>query len=290
MSYESSGHWGAVPVGTPGADFEPRPPASPSYRPDTVADGWSTGDLTVRLASVRGYAHRYEGLPRQDDVAAMHHPATGAVVFAVADGVSSTPLAHIGATAACRAAITAVLAALDAGGPVDWARVVEHAAWQVVQQAGLALRLDTPDAARAEQQMASTLIAGLVRPGPGDPAAELIRVGDGGAWVVRAGQFRRLFAPAAEDPAVVVSAVTALPRVPEVVASGAALEAGDVLLVATDGIGDPLGDGSGTVGAYLADRLAGPRPPAEFAHLVDFSRETFDDDRTLLAIWPRHSF
>jgi hypothetical protein len=25
----------------------------------------------------------------------------------------------------------------------------------------------------------------------------------------------------------------------------------------------------------------------EFAHMVDFSRETFDDDRTLVAVWPR---
>ncbi len=287
MSFEDDGHWGPVAVGTPGADFEPRPPASPSYRPDTVADGWSTGDLTVRLASVRGYAHRYEGLPRQDDVAAVHHPATGAVIFAVADGVSSTPLAHIGATAACRAALAAVLSALDSGGPVDWTRVVEHAAWQVVQQAGLALRLAEPDAERAEQQMASTLITGVVRPGPGGPTAELVRVGDGGAWVVRAGRYRRLFEPPAADPTEKVSAVTALPRVPVVVASGGALTPGDVLLVATDGIVDPLGDGSGSVGAYLADRLAEPRPPLEFARDADFSRETFDDDRTLLAIWPR---
>jgi hypothetical protein len=202
--------------------------------------------------------------------------------------VSSTPLGHIGATAACRAAITAVLSALDAGRPVDWARVIEHAAWQVVQQAGLALGLAAPDAGRAEQQMASTLITGLVRPGPGAAGAELIRVGDGGAWVLRTGHYHRLFAPVAADPAVVVTAVTALPRVPEVVASDAVLAAGEVLLVATDGISDPLGDGSGSVGAYLAERLAGPRPPVEFARDADFSRETFDDDRTLLAIWPRH--
>jgi hypothetical protein len=25
----------------------------------------------------------------------------------------------------------------------------------------------------------------------------------------------------------------------------------------------------------------------EFAHAVDFSRETFDDDRTVVAVWPR---
>ncbi|MGK5683269.1 protein phosphatase 2C domain-containing protein [Actinoplanes sp. URMC 104] len=288
MSSEG-GHWGAVALGRPGADFEPRPALTPHYRPDTVADGWSTGEVTVRLASVRGYAHRYEGVPRQDDVAAVHHPGSGAVVFAVADGVSATPLAHLGATAACRAAITAALSMLDGGGAVDWTRVVERAAWQVVQQAEQALGLDAPDAATAERQMAATLITGLVRPRPGGPVAEVVRVGDGGAWRIRAGTFSRLFDTARADPAVVVPAVTALPRVPEVVARGGVLEAGDVLVVATDGIGDPLGEGTGSVGAYLAERLAVPRPPLEFARDADFSRETFDDDRTLLAIWPRHS-
>ncbi|MEK8143914.1 hypothetical protein NKH18_24125 [Streptomyces sp. M10(2022)] len=31
-----------------------------------------------------------------------------------------------------------------------------------------------------------------------------------------------------------------------------------------------------------------PREPQAIAQLLDFSRETFDDDRTLLAVWPRH--
>jgi hypothetical protein len=35
--------------------------------------------------------------------------------------------------------------------------------------------------------------------------------------------------------------------------------------------------------------LTRPSVPSliEFAHAVDFSRETFDDDRTLVAVWPR---
>ena len=40
--------------------------------------------------------------------------------------------------------------------------------------------------------------------------------------------------------------------------------------------------------ANTAARLC-PSVPSliEFAHAVDFSRETFDDDRTLVAVWPR---
>jgi hypothetical protein len=36
--------------------------------------------------------------------------------------------------------------------------------------------------------------------------------------------------------------------------------------------------------------FGGTRPPSliEFAHAMDFSRETFDDDRTLIALMPQH--
>jgi hypothetical protein len=277
MSTEPLG-WGAVTVGTPTADFEPRPAASAAYRPDTVVDGWSSEDFTLRLASVRGYEHRHRGLPRQDDVAAAHHPATGAVAFAVADGVSAAPLAHLGATAACRAALARVLADLDAASTVDWAKVAEHAAWQVVQQAVAVLDLPGPDPERAEKEMATTLVTGLVRP---DGTFELVQIGDTCGWLLHEATFRRLW-PVAE------SAVTALPRVPEISVRADGLPPGAVLLIGTDGFGDPLGDGAGEVGAHFAARLAAPRPPLEFARDLDFSRETFDDDRTLLAIWPRH--
>jgi len=75
-------------VGDPIFDFEPKPPELRPYRADTVCDGWSTPRFTMRLASVRGYSHRYAGTPRQDEADVAFHPATGAVVFAVADGVS----------------------------------------------------------------------------------------------------------------------------------------------------------------------------------------------------------
>jgi protein phosphatase 2C-like protein len=284
MSSERGPFWRPVVIGTPTADFEPRPAGSPSYRPDTVADGWSTGAFTVRLASVRGYDHRHRGTPRQDDVAVLHDPATGVVTFAVADGVSSAPHSHIGATAACRAALARVLVDLSTGPRVDWARVIEHAAWQVVEQACTVLGLDAPDAGLAEKELATTLITGLVRPGG---QMSVVRVGDSAAWVLRDGRYHPLFDPKPDGDPVVTSAVTALPRVPDLGVHEGRLAPGDVLLVGTDGFGDALGDGTGPVGERFVTCLAAPRPPLAFAHDLDFSRETFDDDRTLLALWPR---
>jgi hypothetical protein len=86
---------------------------------------------------------------------------------------------------------------------------------------------------------------------------------------------------------VVSSIVSALPALPaRIEPVTVPLTPGTVLLVGTDGFGDPLGDGSGLVGDLFREVLASPPPPLGLAHALDFSRETFDDDRTLLAVWP----
>ncbi len=281
-----SPQWLPVVLGTPTADFEPRPAEDQTYRPDTVTDGWSTRDFTVRAASVRGYLHRHRGTPRQDDFAVVVHPPTGAVVFAVADGVSAARHSHLGAALVCRAAVREILADLAAGHPVDWQNVVQQAAWQLVEQTRTLLGLGEADPAAAEEAMASTLVAGMVL--PDGPTVSLIQVGDTGAWVLRDGAYRSLLDGKLHtgDP-VVSSAVTALPRTPRVSPRRGPLGRDEVLLIGTDGFGDALGDGAGQVGRYFAGRLARPQPPVQFAYHLDFSRETYDDDRTLLAIWPR---
>jgi hypothetical protein len=279
--------WGGLVVGDPIIDFEPRPPVSLSYRPDSVADGWSTRHFTVRLASVRGYAHRHRGIPRQDDVAATLHRPTGTVVFAVADGVSAAPQSHIGATVACRAALTSILADLDGPtGEVDWQNLVRRAAWQLIEQTRVTLGLPDADAAQAERELATTLVAGTAAPTPDGCRICLVQVGDSGAWVLHDGVYRWVLGGKQHtDEAVVSSRTTALPRVPTVTPRTVDLPPDAILLVGTDGFGDPLGDGTGLVGHYFAQRLARPRPPLHFAYNLDFSRETFDDDRTLLALW-----
>ncbi len=60
-----------------------------------------------------------------------------------------------------------------------------------------------------------------------------------------------------------------------------------LLLLATDGFSLPLGDGDGDVGAAFARELARPPDILDFAKLLDFSRSTYDDDRSLIAVWPR---
>ncbi|MFG1901459.1 protein phosphatase 2C domain-containing protein [Micromonospora carbonacea] len=278
--------WQPRVLGTPIADFEPRPAESTSYRPDAVADGWSTRDFTVRAASVRGYAHRYRGIPRQDDVTVSVHRPSGAVVFAVADGVSAAPQSHIGATVVCRAAVGAIMADLDGGGRIDWQNVVQQSAWQLVEQARVVLGLAEVDRAAAEAAMATTLVAGMVL--PDGPTVSLIQVGDSSAWVLRDRSYQCLLDDKFGGAGPVFSSsVTALPRTPRVTPRTGQLGPDEVLLVGTDGFGDPLGDGRGQVGSFFAGHLGAPVPPLTLAYYLDFSRETYDDDRTLLAVWPR---
>lgn len=281
-------HWDTPVVGEPIHRFEPRPPASVSYRPDMVVDGWETDHLVVRAASIRGYVHRYRGTPRQDDMAVSVHRPSGAVVFAVADGVSSARHSHIGASAACRASVNAIVEKLDEGAArVDWQGLVEQAAWQVIAQARTVLGADT-DTETAEREFATTLVAGLVRPAADGVEASMIHVGDSSAWILRGDQYQCLLdSKYSPDAEVVSSATTALPRTPRVTPRGGRLAPGEVLLLGTDGFGDPLGDGAGEVGRHFAGALRRPSDPLRFARDLDFSRENFDDDRTLIALWPR---
>jgi hypothetical protein len=271
------------------------PPQPEPYRPDTFCDGWSTGRLTVRLASVRGDAHRASGVPRQDDAVAVVHPATGTLVFAVADGVSAAPESHIGAALACRTAVADVLAQLNSGrSEVDWSRVVRNASHQLLRRVSRGAPPTEAHGEEARHRLATTLIAGTVMAAaPEEPLLiEILPFGDSSVWLLRGGAIKALIdGKGAESDGLVSSVVEeALPRLPS---DGARplkgiLPPDGVLLVGTDGIGDPLGDGAGRVGRLLATHLATPpREPGSFAHLLDFSRETFDDDRTLLAVWPR---
>ena len=280
--------WAPVVVDEPIFDFEPKPPASRPYRPDTVFDGWLTEDFTVRMASVRGYSHRYNGMPRQDAAEIAFHPETGAIIFAVADGVSSARDSHVGAAKACEMAVNVLRWQLGpAHGRADFTEVVDAAAASIVRQAAQIFRQERPDPAAVEARFATTLVAGYIYPKAGGAAASMIQIGDSGAWVLRGGRYLPVLDQKHDPRAEVISSgVSPLPRIPAYVAPiDLSLAPGEVLLIGTDGFGDPLGDGDGKVGQLFAGHLTAPPSARALAHLLDFSRETFDDDRTLVAVW-----
>jgi hypothetical protein len=285
-----------IVVGSPSPSLEPSAIApgyrSLPFRPDVVIDGWSTDTMTLRGVSQRGHLHRYNGAPRQDDFAA-HHLPDGRVIVLVADGISAAPQSHIGASTATKQAAEWLHSHLsDDIANTDWLALLKNAAWALNERAETLLGLGAPDPVRAEEQLATTLVCAVIEPtGAGGLRAYLIGVGDSSAWLLSSGQFVEILG-GKPVPAcgVASSAVVGLPWVPTELAPVVVEVAdGDVLLVGTDGIGDPLGSGHGGVGNLLREVLTDPSVPSliEFAHAVDFSRETFDDDRTLVAVWPR---
>lgn len=281
-----------VVLGTPAAHVEPKPPPGDPYRPDTLFDGWSSPDLTVRLASVRGDQHRFDGRPRQDDVVVAWHEPSATVVFAVADGVSAAAQSHVGAALVCRTAVNDLLVQLGEDRPApDWIRVLQAARYQLLMRVARGREPDEGDLAEAIRTLATTLVAGTVAPAEGGRMhVTLASAGDSSAWCLHQGRFNPLLSDKNSGPGEITSnAVVALPRLSTLSRRlSYTLPADGVLLVGTDGFGDPLGDGSGMVGELFAELAVRPPEPRGLAHLLDFSRETFDDDRTLLAVWPRH--
>lgn len=284
--------WSRVVVDIPGIEFEPRPPRGRVIRPDCECDGWSVAGITLRSASLRGDKHRYYRQPRQDAVCSAAHGDTGAVAFAVADGVSSAEASEVGAMEACRAAVYAITRQLDQGAAVlNCQAVACFAADQLRRRAGTLLdTAEPPDEQVTAKLLATTLVAGAAWQQDRQVTAHLFRIGDSSAWILDHAleTYVALFgsAPDPSDQVLVSTEVTALPQVPAALEQvTVSVSPGQVLLVGTDGFGLPLGDGDGEIGTLFARQLAYPPSPQWLAHVLDFSRETFDDDRTLLALW-----
>ncbi|MEU6582473.1 protein phosphatase 2C domain-containing protein [Nocardia sp. NPDC046763] len=282
-------------VGDPTPEFEPSAVSNgyrrTPYRPDTVIDGWSHGGFTIRAASLRGHLHRYNGAPRQDDLAITVPGDRGRLAIAVADGVSAARHSHIGSTAAVRYA-TQWLESEATGelSDIAWRSLFENTAWTLIEHAATVLSTPDTDAAQAELALATTLTCVVCEANnDGTLSAVIAGVGDSGAWLLSDGVFHPVWGgKEPTDAGLTSSAVSGLPRVPDDIRPvELVIWPGDVLLVGTDGFGDPLGGGTGVVGGLFRDTLAHRVPaPIEFAHVLDFSRETFDDDRTLVAVWP----
>jgi Protein phosphatase 2C len=264
---------GPLTIGEPAPSIEPRLAAGEPYRPDTIADGGTAFGLTVRAASIRGLAKRFAGGPRQDDLCLGLHSATSTLIVAVADGVSAAPRSDLGAALAVRYAAAAVARQLDAG-EVDWPNVFDQSAWALVSEAG---RLGEDAGSLATTLLVATVAANGVA---------VAAVGDSPAFRLHRREYDPIVGQPALDDGLIGGAVAALPRDARALQTGScALESGDVLLLCTDGVALPLAGGDGELGRTLARELARPPDVVDFARLLDFSRSTYDDDRTLIAVW-----
>ena len=296
----------SVAIGEPGraaAAVTAQPDLAIPFRPDTVLDGVEIRDeagvprVVVRAASVRGLSHRYYGKTRQDEFAFSVAGEGRYLVAAVADGVSAGSLSHIAADVVTRSGCVRIarqLRAADPGG-LDWTEVLHGLADEVVDRGRRSLRgLRGAEARAVAEHMAATALFAVVDLAPHDDGAMAVHVmafGDTSAWLLSPD------APAPWTPLhevqnagayVASSATFAVPLVPDRAPppTEARLAPGDALMLMSDGVGDPLGGGTGEVGTVLAAAWRRPPEPLTFAAQVGFARRSYDDDRTVVAVWP----
>ncbi|MGA9874341.1 MAG: protein phosphatase 2C domain-containing protein [Solirubrobacteraceae bacterium] len=267
---------------------------SAPYRPDTALDGGTCHGMTVRAASVRGRMKRFQGGPRQDDFCLRVSDSRPAIVVAVADGMGSAKRSGLGAALAVRHAVEAVEEQLvDRAAPdLDWpsifnraaaALLVEHRRDTGTEQGE---RPNEEETRAVSRDLGTTLTVAIVETEGDRTVATLAAVGDSPAFRLAGDAYELLVGERETDEGFSTSAVIALPYLPVPEVRSVSLEPKDVLLVCTDGFSGPLSAGYSDVGRLFARELAAPPPLCSWLYLVDFAKATYDDDRTLVAIWP----
>ncbi|MFF9330688.1 protein phosphatase 2C domain-containing protein [Streptomyces sp. NPDC014776] len=306
----------AEPTALPGAD----PDALDDLVPDTVLDGARYGACTVRAVSVRGDSARYRGEPRRDALltARFGSGEHALVLVAMATGARATPGAHRAAAEVCRWIGRAV--------GRSHARLVEdlRAARRGDLKSGLhrltdrslgKLRATAAEQGLAPQEYSATLRCLLL---PADPACRtrvFFGAGDGGLFRLRGGEWQDLEPRVTEVPK--GEAVVGFGSPPAETPEGDRLtmdlgiptppspyepapepprepfrfraslgRPGDVLLMCTEGLAEPL-RGEPELAAHLADRWSAPGPPGLAAFLADAQVRVkgYADDRTAAAVW-----
>jgi hypothetical protein len=255
------------------------------------------GAARLAVASLKGAAHHEFGTVRQDGygIAVVGHDEYA--VVALADGVSEAKLSHLAADLACATGIAAVAEQLEAGTPpagLDWAAVVAEVREAIRRRSSSSFPAEAGDATTEEldraiaRQVMSTTLEVVVL-GTSRRPVEFVRAclaGDGSAYLLDdAGRWEVLAAGKEAADGVVDNAVRALPRDPGPARLLSGTLDGRALMVCTDGVGDPLGDGANELGEFLGGAWARPAHAVEFLRGLDFVMAGAIDDRTALVVW-----
>lgn len=299
-------------IGDPGSLLELRHhPATAvigGHRPSATVDVVDHGRIVAGAASIRGAAHYDSGTVRQDSYT-MGASSDGRYLIAVfGDGIGSGPLSHLGAEWACQQGLILTRRALDEAadvGAVSWSELSAELRRTVRERAEqhLGSAFSNEDGTKADptkvsdkhyaKKMGTTaevLVVGVEPEADGSHVAVRVVVsGDGTGLVLDPGRgwWRWGVEKIGGDGSIASNAVLPLPiDSGDPLVSTWQLEPGQAVVVGTDGIGDPLGDGATALGGYLHGKWASPvRNAAEFLRIASFIRLQADDDRTVVVVW-----
>ncbi|MFC9636411.1 protein phosphatase 2C domain-containing protein [Streptomyces mirabilis] len=293
-------------VGHRPPSYPPHPLGRPSVRDAdefaafshaVLLDGARIGRLTVRAASVRGDSHNWEGSCRQDamTVTRIGPPGAEMLLLAVADGVGSARYSHVGSHRFSRLAAVyldreaeSIHAALCAQ-QKDELRVL---ATKAVAGAAAELRSAWARSAQhkprpyADEDYATTLHVLLIPTDPGIRDRVLCSVGDGGLFVLRDGHWEN--GDPDDGEGLLDTRTEALPHAYRSVKTTLLRTVpGEVLLLGTDGITNPLTQKDPEFARHLADAWGGPEVPSlsDFLWQAQTRAKSYDDDRTVICVW-----
>ena len=263
---------------------------------DTALDFLSLENFEIRGCSTRGWSHRYKGTPRQDSFALLTNDDV--VVIAVADGVSEGDFSQVAAETAARSACKLAADQFAKNGAVDWVQLARRISMRIIEEAEYRQISQPPgdeptidDRLKAcLTKMSTTLIVAVVQRHPqhdGFPTEIGVVAGDSAAYLLTPGDEALIPAGGGKSGSgpITSTRVRPLPGPVEPEAISLLLQPGEALLVGSDGIGDPVGDGTGDVGKEFAHRWAAPPSIDEFLLDVNVYRRSYDDDRTAVGIW-----
>lgn len=279
-------------VGQRPPSYPPYPLQCPSVRdgddfaaltPAVLLDGAQVGRLAVRAASIRGDSHNWEGSCRQDSmtVTRVGPPEAELLLLAVADGVGSARYSHEGSYRVTRRAalhldreaenIHAALIARDEG---ELRAIANKAVAGAVSEL------------RIGKEHATTLHVLLVPTDARIRERVVFSVGDGGLFVLLDGQWHQ--ADPVDDGSLLDTRTEALPHAYRSVKARLLCgEPGQVLLLGTDGITNPLTQRDPEFAQYLAHAWGGPQAPSlsDFLWQAQTRAKSYDDDRTVICVW-----
>ncbi|MFY1619132.1 protein phosphatase 2C domain-containing protein [Micromonospora sp. WMMD736] len=288
-------------IGDPGRSFtEVHPLIGDALdAPDTILDGGQVGPFSVYAASVRGLSHRQAGTPRQDAYGVGVSKDGRWLVVTVADGVSAGRHSHRAAQMVARHATRRVGRMMDGRDEVpsrtEWYELFEELSRLILGTGAQKLKLPLNEVA-AVMATTATIVLCPTDAVDGQRRVQVAWLGDSPAWIIEPDRtWSCLTSVKGAGSEVSSSAVVALPQLPEDPAMLSVREelvpVQAVLLAMSDGVGDPLGDGTGQVAAALTQAWSGPPASAlDFALQVGFGRKSFDDDRTVVGVWDPEGF
>lgn len=253
------------------------PPTDPTVADHALSE-FSTSDLEIRAASIRGLMHRYHGQPRQDAFSVVYDRVSDTTVVVVCDGVGSLPRSHEAA------AFVVDRLPSHFWTHRDWAAAVKAVNTEL-QELVDRLRTDLNPVEWDPNGMATTVVAAAISPGPAGRRVEIVRSDDSTVWALSSsGTWTVVSADTDVDSAVHTGSVHALPTASPRLHYAEITFDGGALFVMTDGVDGPL-RGAAEVRETLATWWSSPPTIFDFGSQVGFARKTHMDDRTVVGVW-----